>query len=148
MYLIVNENRQYVTSDDRLGDREEAKEFATVDIAEDRAGEHARIHGTFFNVIDSADSDRLMTVVAPPENDSQDIRSNRYCYCIVAARDGRVIAVQADEGNLSALVDTIRELGSPTSGYHVIREPVERARGLLFEVHPDHGSLKWPCPRR
>jgi len=60
-----------------------------------------------------------------------------YAYCIVAHNDGRVLAVQGDNGDLSALVTTINELGPPESGYSVVREPIERARHLLFEIHPD-----------
>lgn len=124
------------------------QEGETVQDDEDQVTES--LHGAHPVVGLGQDSQRSIEAATEPpastpsNNDSRvrEMTHNpyNYAYCIVAANDGRVIAVQGDDGNLSMLADTIAEIGSPTSGYYVTREPVERARGLLFEVHPDHES--------
>jgi len=60
-----------------------------------------------------------------------------HAYCIVDQADGRVLAVQGDDGDLSTLAGTIEEFVNSPLRCSVVREPLERARHLLFETHPD-----------
>jgi hypothetical protein len=60
-----------------------------------------------------------------------------HAYCIVDQADGYVLAVQEDDGDLSTLAERIEEFVNSPLRCSVVREPLERARHLLFEIHPD-----------